>query len=299
MSDKLNRTHKVIKNDTLSGMAKKYGHKDWKTIWNAPENKSIVSKRKKPELIQPGDIFIIPPNERELKDVEQRIVYLNNIRNKDAAAYKELLEYVKTLEAKIAGLETSIDDEKSSTAEFLKTQKDNLDELTNFAGNIDLAAAIANMAASSAMAAKKGYDLAKGSASVLKTTGIISLKVAKSQILTWDNAAKIVNSLDEEEPDSVIGVIAESWLKMTSPSFWANTYVLMKDGKSWSEASTAKVGDDIKKIMKDHLAASQQKVAKLEAQLKAAKNDLASTQQLIAIAKERLLQQEKELKDLV
>lgn len=60
-------TYKVKKGDTLSGIAKKYKHKNWKTIWDHPANKRVKSQRKKPEAIEPGDVFTIPPNEAEKK----------------------------------------------------------------------------------------------------------------------------------------------------------------------------------------------------------------------------------------
>ena len=37
---------------------------------------------------------------------------------------------------------------------------------------------------------------------------------------------------------------------MTSPSFWANAVVQMKEGKTWSEAMTREVGADIKERIK-------------------------------------------------
>lgn len=61
------KTHKVGKGDTLEGIAKKHKHKSWKTIWNDPANKGVKSKRKQPELIRAGDLFVIPPTEAERK----------------------------------------------------------------------------------------------------------------------------------------------------------------------------------------------------------------------------------------
>ena len=54
------KKHKVKSGETLSVIAKKYKIKDWKTIWEAPENKDLAKKRKKPESIQAGDTVMIP-----------------------------------------------------------------------------------------------------------------------------------------------------------------------------------------------------------------------------------------------
>lgn len=49
-------------NSTISGItAKLLGAKaSWQTVWNAPQNAALKSKRKKPELIQPGDKVWVP-----------------------------------------------------------------------------------------------------------------------------------------------------------------------------------------------------------------------------------------------
>lgn len=49
-------------NSTISGItAKLLGPKvSWQTVWNAPQNKGLRDKRKKPELIQPGDKVWVP-----------------------------------------------------------------------------------------------------------------------------------------------------------------------------------------------------------------------------------------------
>jgi len=67
-----NKHHTAKKGDTLSGMAQQYYKKqsDWPKIWNHPENRSIASKRGKPELIQPGDPFTIPPGDKEMQEYE-------------------------------------------------------------------------------------------------------------------------------------------------------------------------------------------------------------------------------------
>lgn len=54
------KKHKVKSGETLSAIAKQYKVKDWKTIWEADENKALVKKRKKPEKIQAGDEVMIP-----------------------------------------------------------------------------------------------------------------------------------------------------------------------------------------------------------------------------------------------
>jgi hypothetical protein len=54
------QNHIVVKGDTLSGIAKKHGFKDWRTIYNDPSNAAFRRKRPNPNLIFPGDVVVIP-----------------------------------------------------------------------------------------------------------------------------------------------------------------------------------------------------------------------------------------------
>lgn len=50
----------VVSGDSLVGIAKKYGIKNWQLIYNDPDNSDFRRKRPNPDLIFPGDIVIIP-----------------------------------------------------------------------------------------------------------------------------------------------------------------------------------------------------------------------------------------------
>lgn len=54
-------SHVVKKGETLDGIARKYRIASWKLIWGHKDNAKLKSKRGKPELIQPGDSFVLPP----------------------------------------------------------------------------------------------------------------------------------------------------------------------------------------------------------------------------------------------
>jgi hypothetical protein len=47
-------------NSTLSGIASHFKIKQWQTVWNLPQNAALKARRKKPELIQPGDKIWVP-----------------------------------------------------------------------------------------------------------------------------------------------------------------------------------------------------------------------------------------------
>lgn len=54
------RSHVVEQGECLSRIAHRYGIKDWKKVWNAPENDGLRKKRKDPNVLLPGDEITVP-----------------------------------------------------------------------------------------------------------------------------------------------------------------------------------------------------------------------------------------------
>jgi hypothetical protein len=61
-----NLIHTVQQGDTLYKIAKKYGFRDWRTIYNHADNADFRKKRSNPNIIYPGDKISIP--EKETKE---------------------------------------------------------------------------------------------------------------------------------------------------------------------------------------------------------------------------------------
>jgi hypothetical protein len=72
------RVHVVATGENLSRIAKRYGIKGWKKLWDAPENEKLRNKRENPHIIQPGDEVTVPGKEvqgiRRDTDQTHRIV---------------------------------------------------------------------------------------------------------------------------------------------------------------------------------------------------------------------------------
>jgi len=76
---------------------------------------------------------------------------------------------------------------------------------------------------------------------------------------------------------------------MTSPSFWANTFVqVTQNDKSGSDAVAMDVGDDIKKRMQQVVASCNAQVQKLKQHLVDAQRQDAGNKTLIAECQGRI-----------
>jgi N-acetylmuramoyl-L-alanine amidase len=56
-------TYSIKQGDHLSGIAEKFGFRDYETIWNNPQNAALKKKRGNPHVLFPGDQLYIPDND--------------------------------------------------------------------------------------------------------------------------------------------------------------------------------------------------------------------------------------------
>jgi len=54
------RTHVVVEGESLSTIAAAEGFRDFRKLYDAPENAELRKKRPNPNLIRPGDEVVIP-----------------------------------------------------------------------------------------------------------------------------------------------------------------------------------------------------------------------------------------------
>lgn len=305
MSTPAKQEHKVKKNESLEEIAKKYGHKDWKVIWSAPENKKLVQKRKKPEAIDPGDVLFIPLNDKQKKEQEKSDKAAADKKAAELKAAQTLLktceEDVKASKAKLKALvgmiKSHVTAANKAYQELLALQA----KTRKWALGADVTAAIATAAATMASAfqniekatASQIAEIEKHSEKLVKA-GKECIKLIGTNFPGVANAARNYSDkvalLDgnRNKLAATVGSVGKWINKGLSPSFWANTISQKMDGKTWSEAAKSEVGDDLEEQiqafnkqenailqeLKARATEERDRIAALEKDLKSLRDDV-------------------------
>jgi hypothetical protein len=255
--------YKVKKGDTLTSIAKQFGHRKWETIWNAADNKSLVSKRKKPEAIEPGDQLTIPPNEAKRKQAE-------NLQ-------QSLDDHVSRLTRQLKITDELIKYEREATEKIVKDLEDNLKNMKKWSKGVDAAATVAtalvDLRKSIGEAAKLGKKAIGANEKELKdilkeaTKGSKDLAKDQAKDQLTETAAKLLEEHKEDSNEVVAfaGCMADAYEKYLLPSFWAGTITQMMDGKSWSDAVSTDLAEELEDRIKSIKAESAQRLKQFEA----------------------------------
>ena len=231
------KRHKLKPGENLSRIASKHGLKNWKGIWDAKGNSKLKSKRKKPELLQPGDILVIPPSPEMLKRAQSNHA-------------KALKAHVARIDERIATARRAMDmltKYRQSVAKDLdeipKLLKKMYQEADAWATGVDVAAGVITPLVGAARLAKVAHRAAREAGEELAKLNKAQLRDAFKD-LGKKKADAIGRILSEgakgtESEALAAGKIAiDSFFKMTSPSFWGWTIASIIEGRSWSEAVT-------------------------------------------------------------
>ncbi|MEN1678586.1 MAG: LysM domain-containing protein [Planctomycetota bacterium] len=292
--------HTVKKGDTLESIAKKYGHKQWKAIWNDPENKKVVRKRGEPQKIEPGDVLVIPLTDKQKKEVQKKLDALHEDRDTQIKLLEVIDGEGARIDAKIKRYDQLIKSHQDATGKIVAQLNGDLKGMKKWGSGVDVAANLINLGRGLAKLGKTAYDASKASGEALKKINeeglkqVIDMKKGQAKDLGV-MAAKSMKD-NESQTAAAIGILADSYSKMTSPSFWANTWVQMtQNGKSWSEAVTMEVGDDIKQRIAEVKAQSnkllktlQDRKADEQSRKKQLPKDAAAAQQRIKLIEQEV-----------
>jgi spore germination protein YaaH len=264
------KTYKVKKGDTLAAIAKQFGHKKWEPIWNDRENKALVSKRRKPEAIQPGDQLTIPPNEKQQKEGEAS--------EKQAQKTQQGLEDLsEKLKKQITIYDDLIKQNEEMNEQVIKELEDCLKGMKKWSKGVDAAAAVATGLAGMRKELMKLGTLGRKALSargeelkkVAKEVAGVAKDIAQERGKDKAQEQALKFAADQKESSSTLvalaGFAAEAYDKISSPSFWAGTVVQLRDDKSWSEAVSTDITEEIEQRIKVLQTQSAQRVKQLEA----------------------------------
>ena len=259
------RVHTVKKGESLDKIAKSYGFKSFKEIYNDPVNAKFRKTRPDPKLIQPGDQIVLPDPQMP---ADQR---------------KSLSALIRALEADLATMEKAAAEHQAFSKKLRNEVNSCKNKVKNVANGVDAAALIIGLVTSLGKITVAGYKATTASAKVtaklnkeaLKELGkmhvdMVSPAIQKGAQSAAQNSMKVV---------SAAGVLVDSFYNMTSPSFWAKTIVKAdengmlrkigsgKFGEGWDAWSKAVTWDPMEEFdaVNRQLTAQSAKIAKAQA----------------------------------
>lgn len=248
-------THTVRPGENLSAIAKRYQLPGWQSLYFADINAQFRLANPDPDLIRPGSLISIPPNRTELRQqLQARLVRLKDLRVEVDVMFRE---QEQTLRGDLRNVK--------STANRVDTTATIVTLLTSLTQLSIKAAGIVKLEGESLKQANRKFakDFAVDRAKNMRDLTAQSFAAAKAETtsMSWILAK----------------TIAQSWCDMTSPSFWANTFVnYFQEGKSWSESVTTKPEDvfeqslnKLQGVRSNVLADIDKKMRELQAELSA------------------------------
>jgi hypothetical protein len=237
------------KNDRFDKVAKDWGFQKSAQVWDDPMNRTLKTKRKKPDALEPGDVIQMPYTDKQkLAITNEKLKYLDLIDGEVALA-RELARqaglFASSAKIAFSRIETLRKDRADFEKSLKRIDKDIKDTKKVVDTVNEVLQLLASLGATGAKASKaSGDDLAKLNKEALKK--ITGIPAEKAKGAAKEAAVKYL--LDEKNEISVVGktvgALEDSWSKMNSPGFWAQTIARMRtSGKgvtweSWADAST-------------------------------------------------------------
>ncbi|MEP2889427.1 LysM peptidoglycan-binding domain-containing protein [Tateyamaria sp.] len=271
--------HKVKKNETIEGIAKKYGFKNVDDIWKYPKNKSLVKLRKKPAQIQVGDVVVIPAyNDKERKEIKEKRPALRRAAGVAKFSAAKLNEHA-ALDLKMAGrLDEMAVKHKDATNKLIAEYKKAATQGKRWSDGVDFANAVFGIVNGLRILAQKSLSVTAGLASACKeevkaagkllndmVSDVKSAHLAPVTSEIMQKTGKYLSDTSTGPKSDVLlfgGQLIESYGKLTSPSFYGQGLALLWEGKSYEKAATFNLEQDCKDAVKK-LTTERDRIAKL------------------------------------
>ncbi|MBL4918714.1 hypothetical protein [Szabonella alba] len=253
----VDKKHKIGKNEKLDSVIKKYGHKDWKIIWKDKANASLVSKRKEPENLQPGDVVIIPPNAKQAQEIAEYIFKLNESLVAERAFVDSCNGFEQRFTRMAAQNRKYADELADEYGDMIHKIKLTNSSTKRTSDGVDVAADIALLfvaigklgQASSKAAKSSGAELKKINDDAAKDAMAFAASPVEKVIVSACGKFLSDAKAGRSYTALFVGDLVTASANLTKPSFWGKTIVKLHDGASWSEAVTADLSKDLDKAI--------------------------------------------------
>jgi phage tail protein X len=220
------KPHVVRRGDSLDAIAKAAGYRDWQVVYKSKCNSKLRAARPNPNLIQPGDIVMLPPRGADIR-----------------AALQARLERLKKVRQETVALFDSI--KRQLESDFNKVES---------TGNaVDGAATVLNILRSVTKLCWKGYEtLEMGAADLLKANKELAKEALELPKGVFDELTlkTFGDQLNDEKTVKLMNsvwmfsaTVVRSWLDINSPSFWAGAVAEYRTSGSLRQAVTKRPAD--------------------------------------------------------
>jgi len=221
--------HIVKKGENLDRIARSYGLKSFKTIYADPVNAKFRKTRPKPDLIQPGDKIIIP---NYALTPEKR---------------KNLKSLISTIEKRVMSLEARKKELEKSTSASISEVKALKRSFSKTANGVDAAALVLTLFASLAKIGHAGLKAtSQTGAELAKTNKKVLGDIADMHLTAVEPALQAgAKSMSDSSSRNIaaLGIVADSFFNLTSPSFWGKTYIKARDEGMLKKIASGKFGE--------------------------------------------------------
>jgi hypothetical protein len=205
------REHVVVRGESLSTIAGKYGLSSWKALYDAPCNAELRRTRTNPRLLQPGDRVRIPPDARQL--AQQRLRNLRALKLETEKVFARLQRELEANRARVASVGSNVD-----TIAMVAGI------VVNLGGFIKDASKIVKLSGDEVTKANQALVSTHMKNFYDRTGGMVA------QAGVFDVTG------DEWEVWAFGKVLVKSWYDMTSPSYWAGVITKAQTGQTPQES---------------------------------------------------------------
>ena len=251
--------YKWKKGDTLDGLAKKHKHRKGEDIWTSQDNLALRKKRKKPEQIQAGDVVVIPLRPKDAKAMGLEVANLQSIMAAETTVMKTIERQRKEFEAAISKVKQHAKEEIAATNRIVGLIQADIKTAKKIADGVDVAWTVFNVASSLTKIVVNSQKALGKTLKEVKKSQKRNVKELKDMTLgpmqneVFKAAAKETLNIDKKYTRTIIalGTVAESFVKITSPSFWFWTAARMLRGEKWSKAVSTNFDKEAKEKIQE------------------------------------------------